>query len=108
MNDAMPVLSDFDRECLEKIPPAELRAIHERAVQDMHTVFDHADELLLPRGACTHCSPLEYRHRYVINDVLRGESWCAFHWMEKRERDYCKEYLEEHGPKFDVEDFARI
>lgn len=102
-------LSDFDRECLEKIPPAELRAIHDRAVQDMRSVFEHAEELCLPRGACTHCSPFkEHQYQYMISDVLRGESWCAFHWMEKKERDFCREYLEAHRPKLDLEDFAKI
>lgn len=78
-------------------------------MQDMRSVFEHAEELCLPRGACTHCSPFkEYQHQYVINDVLRGESWCAFHWMEKRERDFCRDYLEAHRPKLDLADFTRI
>lgn len=106
---APPRLSDFDRECLEKIPPAELHAIHDKVLRilDLIRLSPYGP---LPLGYCDKC-PGEGKFRPkqpCFTFIQTRESLCAYHFVEKRERELCKEYLEAHRPKLDLEDFAKI
>jgi hypothetical protein len=102
-------LSAFNKECLEKIPPAELRAIHDKALRiiDLARLSPAGP---LPLGYCDKC-PGEGKFRLkqpCFTFMETRESLCAYHAMERRERELCLEYLEAHGPKLDLKDFARI
>lgn len=121
-------MNRLDKELLEKIPPAALREIVARVHTQVNNLFKDAEKLGLPRSTyCSECHPAERRLQYVVSDVLTGKAWCMQHYLEKKEREACEEYLVEHldgsKPKapfpvgelkygglvpLDVEDFARI
>lgn len=114
----------FNKECIEKIPPAELRSIHDRVLRIVDLArFSPAGPL--PMGYCDKCpGDGKFRLRQPCFIFLEThESLCAYHFVEKRERELCKEYLEALKPKkpfpvaelkygslvpLDVEDFSRI
>lgn len=101
--------SDFDKQCLERIPPAELRAIHDKVLRILDLIrLSPAGPL--PLGYCDKC-PGEGKFRFrqpCITFIDTRESLCAYHFVERRERELCKEYLEAHRPKLDLADFAKI
>lgn len=102
-------LSDFDRECIEKIPPAELRTIHDKVLRIIDIcMLSPAGPL--PMGYCDKCpGDGKFRLKQPCFTFLQTrESLCAYHFLEKRERELCKEYLDAHRPKLDLEDFAKI
>ena len=113
-------LTDFDRMCLERIPPNKLREFHERAVANTKRIFEGDRKLMLPKGFCSHCatnalftpiipSILETGQiTPLICDLQTGESLCASCWCNKKEREYCQEYLDSIRPKLDYEDFIRL
>ena len=121
-------MNRLDKEYLEKIPPADLREIIARVHTQVKNLFEDAERLGLPRSVyCSECHPAERRLQYVISDVQTGKAWCMQHYLEKKEREACEEYLVEHlGDRklkepfpvaetkygglvpLDVEDFARI
>jgi hypothetical protein len=102
-------LSDFDRECIEKIPPAELREIHDKALRiiDLARLSPAGP---LPLGYCDKCpGDGKFRPKQPCFAFMETrESLCAYHAMEKLERELCREYLEAHRPKLDLKDFAKI
>ena len=100
-------MTDFDRMCLERIPPDKLREFHERAVADTKRIFEGDRELFLPKGFCSHCAT-NALITPLIFDIEHGESWCASCWCNKKEREYCQEYLDSIRPKLDYEDFIRL
>jgi len=113
-------MTDFDRLCLERIPPDKLREFHERAVADTKRIFEGDRELMLPKGFCSHCAtnalitPLIFDCATnalitpLIFDIERGETWCASCWLKKKEQDYCFDYIINTRPKLDYEDFIRL
>jgi len=100
-------MTDFDRLCLERIPPDKLREFHERAVADTKRIFEGDRELMLPKGFCSHCAT-NALITPLIFDIERGETWCASCWLKKKEQDYCFDYIINTRPKLDYEDFIRL
>lgn len=107
-----PTLSEFDRQCIEKIPPADMREIIAGAKFDADQVFEHADELSMPRGFCSNCqrNGEEPVFGFLIFDILTGRSWCRKCWADKLTRERCQAWLDRDACRIplDYEDFIRI
>lgn len=64
----------------------------------------------------TYCSECEkekhdtngLRKVACIVSILDMTALCSRHYLEKIQRESCKEYLDKHSPKLDLKDFARI
>lgn len=107
-----PTLSEFNRQCIEKIPPADMREIIAGAKFDADQVFDHADDLSMPRGFCSSCqrNGEEPVFGFLIFDILTGRSWCKKCYEDKLVRDRCQAWLDRDACRIplDYEDFIRI
>ena len=106
----MDKLTEFNKQCLEKIPPQELRSIVDETIRITRLAF--ADRHNFCITYCTECLK-KYDNKSLIKTpciakALTMESLCAEHFMQKLERDLCQKYLEEHKPKLDLQDFARV
>lgn len=100
----MAELPEFDKQCLENIPPQEMRSICKQVEERIKKIF--GGSVNLPYTYCSKCSE-GFKTRCVCN-VETLESLCANHFGEKLERELCKKYLDEHKPKLDLTDFARV
>lgn len=104
-------IEEFHRECMEKIPPAELRRIHDESVEFTEKTFTICkNELCITY--CTECARTRPT-RYLANvpciaSILDMSTRCASCYQRIEEQRRCRQYLEQHRPKLDVEDFARI
>lgn len=107
-----PTLSEFDRQCLEKIPPADMREIIAGAKFDSDDVFSHADEVSMPRGYCYNCqrNGKEPVFGFLVLDILTGCSWCKECYVDKLVRERCQAWLDRDANRIplDYEDFIRI
>ena len=106
----MAKLTKFNKQCLEKIPPQELRSIADEAIKITRLAF--ADRHNFCIAYCTECLK-KYDNKSLIKtpcicNVLTIESLCAEHFRQKLERELCQKYLDEHKPKLDLQDFARV
>ena len=106
----MAELTEFDKQCLEKIPPQEMRFICESVKERLKKIFGGSETL--PYTYCSKCTEdLPHSRLYktrCVCDVTTLESLCAQHFGEKLERELCQKYLDEHKPKLDLQDFARV
>jgi hypothetical protein len=100
----MAELTEFDKQCLEKIPPQVMRIICEQVEERIKKIF--GGSVNLPYTYCSKCSE-GFKTRCVC-DVKTHESFCSNHFAEKLERELCQKYLDEHKPKLDLNDFARV
>ena len=106
----MAKLNAFDKQCLEKIPPQEMRSITKQAEERVKKIFSGSE--MVSYTYCSKCSEGSTFSKMIktrcVGNVLTGESLCAFHFLEKLERELCQKYLDEHKPKLDLQDFARV
>ena len=105
------MITDFDKQCLEKIPPADLKEIC--GVSFYRTKAAFADLRSLSFTYCTECEKKKHninglRKVPCIVSILDMTALCSRHYLEKIQRESCKEYLDKHSPKLDLKDFARI
>lgn len=118
-------MTEFERKCVENIPPDELRNITDEVYRRTQLAFSRLGDL--PVEYCTECEKM-YRREHLIKthcviDVVRMSAKCSYHFARELEEELCKEYLEARIPKkpfpvaelkhgglvpLDVEDFARI
>lgn len=100
----MSKLTEFDKQCLEKIPPQEMRFICNSVEERLKIIFGGSETL--PLTYCTKCKDgLKTR---CVCEITTLESLCAQHFGEKLQRELCKKYFDEHKPKLDLKDFARV
>lgn len=117
-------MTEFERKCVENIPPDELRRITDEVKLRTERAFQEPG---LYMGYCTECEMM-YRREHLMKtpcivDVVRGSCTCSYHFARELEERLCKEYMEARIPKkpfpvaelkhgslvpLDVEDFARI
>lgn len=105
------MITDFDKQCLEKIPPADLKEICDVSFYKTKAAFGDLRNL-----SFTYCSECEKEKRNInglrkvacIVSILDMSALCSRHYLEKIQRESCKEYLDKHSPKLDLKDFARI
>lgn len=106
----MDKLNAFDKQCLEKIPPQEMRSITKQAEERVKIIFGGSETL--PYTYCSKCSEGAALSKMIktrcVCNIQTMESLCALHFLEKLERELCQKYLEEHKPKLDLQDFARV
>ena len=106
----MAELTEFDKQCLEKIPPQEMRSITKEAEERVIKIFGGSETL--PLTFCTKCSEGATLSKMIkthcVCNIQTMESLCALHFLEKLERELCQKYLDEHKPKLDLQDFARV
>ena len=105
-----PTENEFDKQCLEKIPPQDLREICDRAFLITKAAFGALRNLTF-----TYCSECEksYPKKHLQKvpcfvSVLEMTALCSNHYMQKLENELCQKYLDEHKPKLDLTDFARV
>lgn len=101
--------AEFNRLCLEKIPPTALRIIADQVLEDVRRVWE-SEYAPLSLTYCTRC-PGGLRHKPRMRcmvDMLTGEALCPSCWAQEHEKDLCRKYLDEHKPKLDLEDFAKV
>lgn len=122
-------MTEFEKKCVERIPPDELRNITDEVHRRTKLAFSRLGDL--PVEYCTECEKM-YRREHLIKthcviDVVRMTATCAWHFASELEEKLCKEYMEmldrtnkpkepfpvaelKHGSlvPLDVEDFARI
>lgn len=106
----MAKLNAFDKQCLEKIPPQELKSIADEAIKTTRLAFSDRHNFCI--SYCTECLK-KYDNKSLIKtpciaNILTLDCLCAEHFRQKRERELCQKYLEEHKPKLDLQDFARV
>ena len=103
-------MTDFDKQCLEKIPPQEMRSICKQVEERIKKIF--SGSVNLPYTYCSKCSEgLTFSRMFkthCVCDAKTLESLCANHFADKLERELCHKYLDEHKPKLDLNDFARV
>ena len=117
-------MTEFERKCVENIPPDELRRITDEVMWRTARAYEQPG---LHVDYCTECERM-YRREHLMKtpcvvDVYRGVCICSYHFARELEEQLCKEYLEAHKQKepfpvaelrngglvpLDVEDFARI
>lgn len=106
----MAKLTEFDKQCLEKIPPQEMRSICKQVEERIKKIF--SGSVNLPYTYCTKCSEGQTFSKMIKNrcvcDILTCEALCAQHFGEKLEKELCQKYLDKHKPKLDLTDFARV
>ena len=105
----MAKLTEFDKQCLEKIPPQELRSIADEAIK--RTKFAFSDRHNFCISYCTEClkkCDSKLIKTPCIANVLTSDCLCAGHFSQKLEMELCKKYLDEHKPKLNLQDFARV
>lgn len=108
---AEQTIEEFNRECIEKIPPTELRRIHDESLEFTEKTFTICkNELCIT--TCTECArttPVKHLgHVPCVVSILDMSTRCAACYQRIDEQRRCRQYLERHRPKLDVEDFARI
>ena len=101
----MAKLTEFNKQCLEKIPPQEMRSITQQAEERVKIIFGGSEKL--PYTYCSKCREGTTKTHCVCN-IQTMESLCALHFLEKLERELCQKYIDEHKPKLDLQDFARV
>lgn len=106
----MGKLSEFDKQCLEKIPPQELRSIADETMQRVRLAFSDRHNFCI--AYCTECLK-KYDNKSLIKtpciaNILTFDCLCAEHFRQKLERELCQKYLDEHKQKLDLQDFARV
>ena len=103
-------MTDFEKQCLEKIPPSDLREICDRAFFITKAAF--GDVRNFSFQYCTECSkfyPTKHLNKVpCIVNAFEMTSLCSSHFLEKKQKELCQKYLDEHKPKLDLKDFARI
>jgi hypothetical protein len=106
----MAELTEFDKQCLENIPPQVMRIICKQVEERITKIF--GGSVNLPYTYCSKCSEsLTFSKMFktrCVCDVTTFESLCANHFAEKLESELCQKYLDEHKPKLDLNDFARV
>lgn len=121
-------MTEFDKQCIEKIPPDEMRRITERVRESVALVWGnpHAPLATTTCDSCPGLSIHKITQRCICSPVT-GTAICARCWAKEREEELCKEYLEslerinkpkepfpvaelKHGGlvPLDVADFAKI
>jgi len=105
------MITDFDKQCLEKIPPNDLKKICEFSFYKAKAAF--GDLRSLSFAYCTECEKKIHninglRKVPCIVSILDKTALCSSHYLEKIQRESCKEYLDKHSLKLDLKDFARI
>lgn len=108
-------MTEFERKCLETIPPDDLRRITDEVATRTKLAFSRLGDL--PVEYCTECEKM-YRREHLIKthcviDVVRMSATCAYHFAAELEEKLCREYMDAHKPappkpKLDVTDFARL
>ena len=122
-------MTEFEKKCVERIPPDELRNITDEVHRRTELAFSRLGDL--PVEYCTECEKM-YRREHLIKthcviDVVRMTAVCSWHFAKELEEKLCREYLDmldrtkkpkapfpvaelKHGSlvPLDVEDFARI
>lgn len=103
-------MTEFEKQCLEKIPPSDLREICDRAFFITKAAF--ADVRNFSFTYCDECSKL-YPKKHLakvpcITNYFEITALCSSHFLEKKQKELCQEYLDKHKPKLDLKDFARI
>lgn len=109
----MAELTEFDKQCLEKIPPQEMRSICKQVEERIKRIWGGSEQQFLCNYTyCTKCSEGQTFSKMIktrcVCDILTCEALCAQHFAEKLERELCQKYLDEHKPKLDLTDFARV
>lgn len=118
-------MTDFEKKCIENIPPDDLRDITDEVSRRTKLAFSRVGDL--PVEYCTECEKMYRRENLIrtpcVVDVVRMTAKCAWHFASELEEQLCKEYLEARKPKkpfpvaelkygslvpLDVDDFARI
>ena len=103
-------MNKFEKECLEKIPPSELRSIHDTVDEMLRKAVDM--KLFSYYGWCDHCTGVFKREHMPKQPCIcrpyEGDTICASCWAKEQEMKLCREYIAKHKPKLDLEDFARI
>lgn len=117
-------MTEFERKCVEQIPPDELRNITDEVANRTRCAFE---QVRLPFVYCTECERMYRRENLMktpcVIDVVRMTAKCSWHFALELEEELCREYMEAHKPKepfpvaelkhgglvpLDVEDFARV
>lgn len=108
-------MTEFERKCLETIPPDDLRRITDEVATRTKLAYSRLGDL--PVEYCTECEKM-YRREHLIKthcliDVVRMSAVCSWHYAMELEEKLCREYMEAHKPappkpKLDVMDFARL
>lgn len=107
-------MTDFEKECLEKIPPSELRAIDDRVLDMLRKATEMKPSPFSYYGWCDHCPGTGvYKREHMpkqpcICRPYEMDTICASCWAKEQEEKLCREYIAKHKPKLDLEDFARI
>lgn len=108
-------MTEFERKCLETIPPDDLRRITDEVAMRTKLAYDRLGDLTVTY--CTECLRM-YRREHLIKthcvvDIVRAKAVCAYHFAAELEERLCREYMEAHKPappkpRLDVTDFARL
>lgn len=103
-------MTDFDKQCLEKIPHTDLREICDRAFFITKAAF--GDVRNFSFQYCTECSKL-YPTKHLkkvpcITNISDLTALCSSHFLDKIQKELCQKYLDKHRPKLDLKDFTRI
>lgn len=109
----MDKLTKFDKQCLEKIPPQEMKRICNEVEVRIVKIF--GGSVMSPYCAYTYCTKCRQGQTLskmiktrCVCEIQTGEALCAHHFTEKLQRELCQKYLDEHKPKLDLQDFARV
>lgn len=102
-------MTEFDRECIERIPPHEMGRISETVRESVEKLWGNPNAPLVTT-TCDSCPgpSIHKRTRRCLCSPLTGTAICAECWAREREANLCRQYLEEHRPKLDPGDFARL
>ena len=107
-------MTEFEKECLEKIPPSELRSIHDKVDEMLRKAAGMNPNPFSYYGWCDHCTGDRlYKREHLpkqpcICRPYEGDTICVTCWAKEQEQKLCREYIAKHKPKLDLEDFARI
>ena len=88
-------MTEFDKQCIEKIPPHEMRRISETVRIRVAKVWGNPNAPLVTT-TCDSCPGLSIHKipQRCICSVVTGQSICAECWSKECEEKLCKEYLE--------------
>ena len=93
-------MTEFDKDCLEKIPPDELRSIHDRVDEMLRKAADMNPSPFSHYTWCDHCpGDSAYKRAHLpkqpcICRPYEGDAICARCWAKEQEEKLCREYLE--------------
>lgn len=88
-------MNEFEKDCIEKIPPHEMRRINETVRDRVARIWGNTNVPLV-NTTCDSCQGLSVhkRSQRCLCSVVTGQSICAECWARECEENLCREYLE--------------